>query len=589
MDCPPGPPETMRLVPRRATAVLAVLGLGAALACLADTLAPARAADEVVPDYEFYKANVAPVVERVCAECHAIPRKRLGKHFLKPMPGRTVRESHHRDNYEMILGLIEPGNPAASLWLLKPLGPGQGGVTHKGGQRVNLNSIEYGMMVDFIQGQTLTQRAFQPPPTPEGQPDFAFFYARIAPTLANVCAECHAGKGQGRHVLRTAPRGEALPLVDHYANYQTVLALSDLARPERSRFLLKPLAKADGGLPHKGGDRIFKGDANHGNWLAFLRGERGPPLPSARREGGPPLLEATLTLEAEAMEQDEGLEERFDAAMPEKKWIGAGVKAGRLAARVRVPEAGDYAMTLAVVGGKGPLGVALDGGPPVDVEVPATGRAEVGPRFLLDGAAALRSARGDLRAAEGKMRMDGRGAEASFLGAGEVDHSAVEARIALADEEDGGDDAWLLFDMLDADNGKLLGLVDGGRRCVMGLLEGGVPRILTSAKTFPAEAGAKARRLRVDYIEGLAVGRLDGQPLVFLHLDRHLGQGGFGVATHGVLTVESLQAIEQFPVHSVAFGEGPILHLAAGVHLLQVELPAGGAALDSLTLTLQSD
>jgi len=567
----------------------AVLALLAGYAFLGSALLPARAADEVVPDYEFYKANVAPVVERVCAECHAIPRKRLGKHFLKPMPGRSVRESHHRDNYEMILELIEPGNPAASLWLLKPLGPGQGGVTHKGGQRVRLDSLEYGVMVDFIQGRTLTQRAFQPPPTPEGQPDFAFYYARIAPTLANVCAECHGGKGQGRHALRTAPRGEELPLADHYANYETVLTLTDRQRPEKSRFLLKPLALADGGLPHRGGDRIVKGDANHVNWLAFLKGERGPPLPTGRRQGGPPLLESALTLEAEAMERDASLEERFDALTPEKKWMVAEAKAGRLSARVRVPEAGDYAMKLAVVGGAGPLGVALDGGPPVDVEVPAAGRAEVGPRFLLDGAAALRAPRGDLRVEAGRLVLDGRGGEASFLAASEVDHQAVEARLALASEEDGGDDAWLCFDMLDPDNGKLLGLVDGGRRCVMGLLEGGVPRILTSAKSFLPEPGATSRRLRVEYLEGVAVGRLDGQPMVFLHLDRLLGQGGFGLATHGVLTVESLEAIQQFPVHKVGFGEGPILHLGAGIHSFEIELPADGAGLDSLTLTLQSN
>jgi hypothetical protein len=53
-----------------------VLAATASLPLLAALAVPgprARAAD-VVPDYEFYKSNVAPIVEQVCAECHAHPR-----------------------------------------------------------------------------------------------------------------------------------------------------------------------------------------------------------------------------------------------------------------------------------------------------------------------------------------------------------------------------------------------------------------------------------------------------------------------------------------------------------------------------------
>lgn len=574
----------MRL--RRALASALLLGPVLTGGLLVTAPAPARAADPVVPDYEFFKEFVAPVLQEVCAECHANPRKRLGKYFLKPMPGRTVRESHHRDNYETILGLIEPGNPAASLWLLKPLGPRQGGVTHKGGEKIDTNSAAYGAMVDFIQGRKPERREFAPPPTPEGQPDFLFFQARIAPTLAAVCAECHAGKGQGKFALRTAPRGEMLSLADSYANYQTVLGLIDAAKPERSRFLLKPLALADGGTSHKGGDRIRKGDANHVNWLAFLRGERGPALAPGAQITGPLLLESDLTIEAEKMGREAGLEEQHDPVALEQRWVGGGAKGGRLVQALRVPEGGDYRVTLHVVGGRGPLGIAFDGRAPVYVDVPESGRAEVGPRFLLDGAAALRAVRGDLSLTDRGLALDGRGAEASFLAAAEVDHRAVQARIALLDEEQGGDDAWLLFDMLDADNGKFAGLVDGGRRFVMGALEGGVPRVISSAKAFAAEHGAASRTLRVDLLDGVAVGGLDGQPLAFLHLDRHLGQGGFGMASHGVVEVLALEAVDQFPVHKVVFGLGPILHLAAGVHTLEVELPAQGAALDRVVLTL---
>jgi hypothetical protein len=552
---------------------------------------PARAADEAPggPDYEFFKQFVAPVLAENCAECHANPRKRLGKYFLKPMQGRTVREAHHRDNYETILKLIEPGNPSGSLWLLKPLGPGQGGVTHKGGQRIGLDSREYGAMVDFIQGKRVVERAFQPPPSEPGQPDFAFFVARIAPTLASVCAECHAGKGQGKLALRTAAEGTELALEDHYANYQVALGLVDVKAPERSRFLRKPLSVADGGLPHRGGDLLRSGDPNHQNWLAFARGERGPELPRRTAPAGPPVLEAALSLEAETLDLDAGLEVKSDPVAPERKWVVAGAEAARLRVRVRVPEAGDYEVQLDVLGGRGPIALALDGAAPALVDAPEAGRARVGPRFLLDGARALKSARGDLHVEQGRLWLDGRSGEASFLAAGELDHRAVEVEVALPSEEDGGEDAFLLFDMRDADNGKLLGLVDGGRRLVMGLLEGGVPRLLSSARTFAADSEGAARRLRVEFVEGVAVGRLDGQPLAYLHLDRHLGQGRFGVASHGVVEVRRLEAIDQFPVHKVAFAEGPILHLSAGVHVLELELPARGVGLDALHLTLRSD
>ena len=571
-----------------AAAVLGVALLGAALVGPA---VPGASAEDVVPDYEFYKANVAPVVERVCAECHSNPRKRLGKYFVKPQQGRTVREAHHRSNYETILGLVEPGNPAASLWLLKPLGPGQGGVTHKGGVKVTFNSREYGAMVDFIQGKKIDTREFRPPRTVPGQPDFAFYYSRIAPVLATVCAECHAGKGQGRMVLRTAARGSPLGLEDHYANFQMVLALSTPGKPLASRFLLKPLAVTDGGVAHKGGDRIRKDDPNYVNWVAFLNGEAGPPIPREGRGEGPPVLESSLTIEAEAMERDAGLEERADASAPEKKWVAAATKSGRVWQAVRAPEPGDYAVRLDVRGGTGPLGFGLDEQPPVYVELPATGAAEVAPRYLLDGKAALHDARGDLSLAEGgRLRLDGRGAEAAFLSPAEKDHRAVEAVFRIASEEDGGDDALLLFDMADGDNGKVAGLVDGGRRFVMGLMEGGLLRILASAKAFPMDPVspfAPGRKVRVDYLDGVAIGRLDNQPLAFLHLDRHLGQGRFGALAHGVAEVEGLAAVDQFPVHTVAFAEGPILHVPAGVHTLWVELPQGGAALDRIVLTLQ--
>ena len=77
-------------------------------------------------------------------------RREVGDHFLRPLQTRTVRERHHEKNFETISKLIVPGNPAASRYLLKALGPQQGGITHGGGAVLNDNTPEYGAIVDWI-------------------------------------------------------------------------------------------------------------------------------------------------------------------------------------------------------------------------------------------------------------------------------------------------------------------------------------------------------------------------------------------------------------------------------------------------------
>jgi hypothetical protein len=165
-----------------------------------------------------------------------------------------------------------------------------------------------------------------------------------------------------------------------------------------------------------------------------------------------------------------------------------------------------------------------------------------------------------------------------------IDHKAVELELTMPDLEDGGDDAWLLFDMDDPWNGKFAGIVDAGRSFVIGLLEGGVPRVLASAEAPPADPEHPHRLIRVEYLPGVAVGRLDGHPLVFLHLGSQLTEGFFGAETHGKMTVERLGVFEDWEVHKVAFRSAPAVPLSAGVHVLQVEVPIGGAALDQVTI-----
>ena len=100
--------------------LLPALGCWAAASGL--VLPAARADDEEAEpesplDYACYKARVAPILHRVCAECHANPRKRskVGRFFLRPAPGRRIRERYHERNFEAVSALVEPNNPAASL------------------------------------------------------------------------------------------------------------------------------------------------------------------------------------------------------------------------------------------------------------------------------------------------------------------------------------------------------------------------------------------------------------------------------------------------------------------------------------------
>ena len=421
---------------------------------------------DVTPDFDFYQARVAPIVHGNCAECHADPLKRLGRHFLRPRQGRPVGEKDHERNYGTILRLLVPGNPAGSLWLLKALGPTQGGVEHGGGARIRFDSLEYASMVDFINGVTLeaaTTTPSAPPPPPEIGDDGRTF------------------------------------------------GVDDLA---------------------------LEGDA--------------------------------------AVDPGDGV----------RRWIHAGAAGGAASATFALPVDGTWFVELEVVGPGAGVTWRVDRGLERAVAAAPAGLARVGSPVLLDGTAPVEARTGRLALHEQRVALTGtHGAPSAFLVPEEIDHTRIEASVRLPDEVDGGDDALLLFDMEDLHNGKFAGLVDGGRRFAMGLLEGGVPRVLTTTPA-PAPRVAGPRRLAVDLLEGVAVGRLDGKAVAFLHLDRHLHDrpGRFGVHTHGTLEVESVAAYERFEVHRTAFREASALRLPAGRHTLRIHLPPGAPGLVSAIL-----
>ncbi len=580
---------------RRAPLLLTLAALtAAALSALFSP--PVRAADEEEPplDYAYYKARIAPLLHETCGECHANPRKRskVGKFFLRPAPGRRIRERFHERNFENVLRFIEPNDPSASVLLLKAIGPANGGVTHEGGALLGTNTPGYGAIIDWINGAKRAPEAFKPPESDAGAPDFLFFYKRIEPVLLGVCAECHAGRGKGRFKLVTHERGEEFPLEDHYANFQTVLRLVTPGRPDRSRFLTKPLALADGGIKHRGGDRIKKDSANHANWLLFIAGEKGPPLPTPGEREVPVLTAEGLTIQAEDFVFEGGVDDIEMKGAQEFYVAQSGTTEGRVWTDVRVVDAGAYTIEFRVKPGTKPMRWGFDDRDARVLPIPpAADRKEhgfgiTGPRNLLDGQTPLLEARGGLQLRKQVLHMDGRRGGAAWLSPSEVRNSGCAAQVKPADEEEGGDDALLLFDMDDSDNGKFAGLTDGGRRFVMGVIEAGKTRVLRAAKAPPPKRKKEddPREIKVEYFAGVAVGSLDGKPLAFLNLDNILGRGRFGVLTHGLTEVHRVTALEEYEVYAVSFRTGPVVDLPAGVLRLWVELPPDSGALDSVRL-----
>ena len=571
-------------LPLLSVALLAavILGLGSEETSQAD--------DDTKLDYRYFKSTISPMLRRLCGECHADPRKRkkMGKFFLRPAPGRRMRERFEERNFETVRDFIEEEDPSASLVLLKALGAARGGVTHEGGGILTNNMAEYGQLIDFINGKRDPVPIFTPPPTQEGQPDFLFFVKHVAPVLQMVCAECHEGRGKGRMKLIVHPRDEPFPLEDHYANFEMVQRLLKPGKPEDSRFLQKPLALDAGGIKHKGGDRFAKDSPEHDVWRRFIQGEVGPPLP---REGELPI--PTLTAEGLTIQAEDF---RFEGEVYDDEMKGAeayyvaraGDGGGRVHIDLRVVDAGPYALALRVAPGTKPLRWGFqdnDGDTlamPAKADLDEHGFGEIGPSHLLDHDAPLVDARGGLRL-EGKvLKMDGRKTEAAWLSPSDVRHTGASAKVQLADDEEGGDDVLLLYDMDDGWNGKFVGLTDGGRQFVMGLLEGGNARVVQATKAPPQrrQDEGKPRELRVDMLGGVAIGSLDSRPLLFVNLSEQLGRGRFGVMTHGLVDVSAVAALEEYEVYQVAFRAGSVVELPAGPLRLWIELPGAGEAFD---------
>lgn len=583
------PPSRARLLPLLVGLATLIAGLVAWVPERGQAEEGDAAAPAVALDPTFFEQRILPIILSNCGECHANPRKRLGKHFLVPYPGRKVRERHVRKNLETIRRYIVPGDPSTSVWLLKALGPRQGGVEHGGGQRIAMNSPEYGAMVDFINGASIAPTPFTPPPRVDGEPDFRFFVAKVAPLLASDCAECHGGKGKGHHKLVVAEEGEDLDLEEHLENFQTILRLIKPGDPERSRLLQKGLAVEDGGLKHKGGDRFRRGDGKHALLEAFVRGEPGPPLPTERTRVARRLDANGLVMEAEDLELVEGVDEVEDAGASGYLAMEPLEGGGRVAVRFDVVDEMAYRIVARWLGtGEGArlrvdavVDTPLE---PVDPATRASGWRDFVARHVTDAGQPLADARGRLALGPEGVELDGRDTPAGFLVPDPVRRNGCEIELTLPVEEDGGDDALLLFDAVSLDEARFVGLVDGGRRFVLGHVSEGTT-VVERAVVAPEEDGPELPRvIRVERHGGVAVASLDGRPLLAQDLADDKARGSYGVRTRGRLDVHRLSAVEEFEVAGAAFELAPVVWLAPGPHVVVIEMPEGAGRLDQIRI-----
>jgi len=93
-------------------------------------------------DYAFFKSSVEPLFLKKrpdhvrCYVCHAERSNNSFKLEKLPEGAKFWTEEQSKRNFEVVSGLVVPGDPGKSLLLLQPLAPEAGGnAYHTGGRQ----------------------------------------------------------------------------------------------------------------------------------------------------------------------------------------------------------------------------------------------------------------------------------------------------------------------------------------------------------------------------------------------------------------------------------------------------------------------
>jgi hypothetical protein len=108
-------------------------------------------------DFQAYRSRVEPIFLKQrgeharCYACHS--QNSVVFHLQRLLPGRTSwTEEQSRLNFENVSYLVEPGDPAASPFLLHPLAPEAGGDSfHSGGRQFESQSDpDWRIIADWV-------------------------------------------------------------------------------------------------------------------------------------------------------------------------------------------------------------------------------------------------------------------------------------------------------------------------------------------------------------------------------------------------------------------------------------------------------
>jgi hypothetical protein len=258
---------------------------------LAGSAVPAATQEPL--SFEVYRSEIEPIFiaprgghgpsVSPCATCHVTSGTPLKLAPLNERDDGSVywTEVESRRNFSVVSRLVVPGQPERSRLLLKALAVGAGGAPfHVGGKFfASQGDPEWQRMAAWVRAAdtpaNLEDRETASPPL-----DFEFFQTCVQQIFQNKregrmeCVHCHGGGARG--FARNIPDGRAYwNLEESRSNFQIISRYVEPGFPERSRFLMHPLAPEAGGDPyHSGGRRWFsKDDAEWQMLAAWVRGD----------------------------------------------------------------------------------------------------------------------------------------------------------------------------------------------------------------------------------------------------------------------------------------------------------------------------
>jgi YVTN family beta-propeller protein len=248
-------------------------------------------------NYEEYRTRVEPVFLKKreggvrCYDCHSKLTTRFRLHPFLPGDSSWT-EQQSRQNFEIVLQLVAPGDPLNSRLLLHPLAQDAGGdAAHAGGKFWKSQADpEWRMLAAWVRGASVTP-AMRPAAPATSTLSFSVFRSSVEPIFLKKrpgharCYGCHSEYNRSFHLEKLLPRATDWTEDQSQRNYHNILQHVVPGDPASSRLLIHPLAPEAGGDAFHSGGFQFQSQ-NDPDWLTIADWVR-----SARTEANPASLE----------------------------------------------------------------------------------------------------------------------------------------------------------------------------------------------------------------------------------------------------------------------------------------------------------